>query len=343
MKKMNERDFLDEFKKLLAIDSTTGQFREIQNYIVKRIKELGFTPIETHKGGVICSLGGEGSPLVITAHLDDIGLMVRHIKKDGTLMLCPVGGLSAESALGENIRLYTREGRIITGTVQRDRASVHVTPDKYFEVAPNYEENVVAVLDEDIKTAEDTRKLGVQVGDMIAIEPRFSYSNGYLKSRFIDDKAQAAIVLELMKNVKKEQLNRKVYVYFAMYEEIGHGTSYLPKDVVDVLAVDIACVGPEQTTDEKKVSIFCKDSRYPYHYEFVNELVDAAKNAKTDYVLDIFTPHYGSDGDTSIVAGYDIRHACVGPGTMATHGYERSHIEGMNNTYALLLEYITGR
>lgn len=170
--------------------------------MVNKIKDLGYECIETRKGGVLACLGGEGEPLVITAHLDGIGLMVRHIKKDGTLMVCPVGGLHAESALGENIRLHTRDGKIITGAVQRDRASVHVTPDKYFEIAPDYEENVVDV-------------------------------------------------------------------------------------------------------------------------------------------LDIFTPHYGSDGDTSIVAGHDIRHACVGPGTRATHGYERSHIDGMNNTYALILSYIT--
>ena len=172
MKKMNENEFLKEFQDLLAIDSTTGQFREIHNYMVNKIKDLGYECIETRKGGVLACLGGEGEPLVITAHLDDIGLMVRHIKKDGTLMVCPVGGLHAESALGENIRLHTRDGKIITGAVQRDRASVHVTPDKYFEIAPNYEENVVVLLDEDVKTDKDTMALGVQVGDMIALEPR---------------------------------------------------------------------------------------------------------------------------------------------------------------------------
>lgn len=341
MENLNEKEFLKEFQNLLAIDSTTGQFREIQNYLVKKIEELGFEAVTTRKGGVIACLGGTGDPLVVTAHVDDIGLMVRHIKPDGTVMICPVGGLSAESVLGENIRLHTRDGKIITGTVQRDRASVHVTPDKYFEKLPDYEENVVVILDEDVKTAEDVQNLGVQVGDMIAIEPRFTYSNGYIKSRFIDDKAQAAILLEIMKTVKNKSLNRKVYVYFAMYEEIGHGTSYLPEDTVDILAIDIACVGPEQTTDERKVSIFCKDSRFPYHYEFIDELIETAKSANANYVTDIFTPHYGSDGDTSVVAGHDVRHACVGPGTRATHGYERSHIDGMNNTYALVLEYIT--
>ena len=173
MKKMNEEAFLKEFQDLLAIDSTTGQFREIHNYIVNKIKKLGYECIETRKGGVLACIGGEGEPLVITAHLDDIGLMVRHINKDGTLMVCKVGGLHAESALGENIRLHTRDGKVITGAVQRDRASVHVTPDKYFEIAPDYEENVVVVLDEDVRTDKETEALGVQVGDMIAIEPRY--------------------------------------------------------------------------------------------------------------------------------------------------------------------------
>lgn len=339
---MNTERFLEDFKSLLDIDSTTGQFRMIQDYLVDKIKELGYEPIVTRKGGVLAVLGGSGSPIVLTAHVDDIGLMVRHIKEDGTLMVCPVGGLHAESALGENVRIHTRDKKVITGTVQRDRASVHVTPDRYFEVAPKYDENVVVVIDHDVSSKKEVMELGIQVGDIIAIEPRYQYVNGYIKSRFIDDKAQAAILLQMMKDIKdnKISLGRKVYVYFAMYEEIGHGTSWIPEDVVDILAVDIACVGKEQTTSEKKVSIFCKDSRFPYHYEMIDELIKVAKENNIDYVLDIFTPHYGSDGDTTVVAGHDVRHGCVGPGTMATHGYERSHIDGMRETYKLLMAYI---
>ena len=177
---------------------------------------------------------------------------------------------------------------------------------------------------------------------MIALEPRFTMSNGYLKSRFIDDKACAAVLLSAMKELREQglELGRKVYAYFSMYEEIGHGTTWLPRDVRDMLAIDIAPTGPEQNSDERRVSIFAKDSRYPYHWSMTNELRETARDAGVDYVMDVFTPHYGTDCDPSLTAGYDIRHAAIGPGTANSHGYERTHIKGLENTYLLLMAYL---
>ena len=165
-------------------------------------------------------------------------------------------------------------------------------------------------------------------------------SNGYLKSRFVDDKACAAVLLCAMKALKGKTLKRKVYAYFAMYEEIGHGTTWLPEGTKDFLALDIAPIGPDQNSDEHKVSIFAKDSRFPYHDGMTNELRECARKAEIDYVMDIFTPHYGTDGDATILAGYDIRHAAIGPGTANSHGYERTHIDALKNTYLLLMEYL---
>ena len=163
-----------------------------------------------------------------------------------------------------------------------------------------------------------------------------------IKSRFVDDKCAVAILFNAMKSLKENsiKLNRKVYFYFAEYEEIGHGTSYLPEGVKDILAIDIAPIGDEQTSDEKKVSIFCKDSRFPYHYEMTNEVRQTAIDNRVDYVMDVFTPHYGTDCDTSLVAGYDVRHAAIGFGTANSHGYERTHVDGLKNTYNLLMAYL---
>ena len=198
------------------------------------------------------------------------------------------------------------------------------------------------VLDQPVKTAEDTRKLGVETGDYIALEPRFTLSGGYIKSRFIDDKACAAVLLNLMKAVRENglPLKRKVIAYFACYEELGHGTTWLPEGVKDILALDIAPTGPDQNSEEHKVSVFAKDSRFPYHSGMTAELRGCAKKAGVDYVMDVFTPHYGSDGDGSVLAGYDIRHAAIGPGTANSHGYERTHIDGLRNTFDLALAYI---
>ena len=335
---------LEVFERLLRADSTTGQYEEVQQVCCDILDELGYSYTLTHKGGVIADLGGEGNTLAVTAHLDDIGLMVRHINADGTLNVCHVGGLYPFYCMMENVRIHTREGKVYSGSVCRTPNSIHVTEEELRQTPPDYRKNVCVVLDENVKSAADTRALGIETGDMIALEPRFQYVNGYLKSHFIDDKACAAVLFAAMKALKDAgcALPRKVLAYFAMFEEIGHGTTFLPEGVRDVLAIDIAPTGPAQNSDERKVSIFAKDSRFPYHWGMTNELREAAIRAGVDYVMDIFTPHYGTDADGSVMAGYDIRHAAIGPGTANSHGYERTHIEGLKAVHDLLLAYLLG-
>ena len=338
----DEKYTLDTFQRLLAVDSTTGQYRAIQEKAAEIIRELGYEPYFTHKGGVLADLGGEGDPLVVTAHLDDIGLMVRHINADGTLNVCPVGGLYPFYCVTENVRVYTADGKVYTGTVCRTPNSIHVTEEELRSTPGDYRKNVCVVLDVPVRTAEDTRKLGIETGDYIALEPRFTRSGGYIKSRFVDDKACVAVLFNIMKALKDKGITpkRKVLAYFACYEEIGHGTTWLPEGVRDVLALDIAPTGPEQNSDEQKVSVFAKDSRFPYHSGMLSELRNTARAAGIDYVTDVVTPHYGSDGDGSVLAGHDIRHACIGPGTANSHGYERTHIDGLKNTFDLAFAYL---
>lgn len=342
MYNFDEKYCIDTFAKFLSADSTTGQYEEVQALLCSMLDELGYPYHVTHKGGVIADLGGEGNALVVTAHLDDIGLMVRHVNADGTLNVCPVGGLYPFYCMGENVRIHTRDGKVFTGTVCRTPNSIHVTEEELRVEAPDFRKNVCVVIDEDVKSAADTRALGIDTGDVIALEPRLTVSNGYIKAHFVDDKAIAAVLMNVLKELKESgrTLSRKVYFYFAVYEELGHGTTWLPEGVTDMLAVDIAPTGPQQNSDEHKVSIFAKDSRFPYHWGMTNELRAVAIENRIDYVMDIFTPHYGTDCNPSIQAGYDIRHAAIGPGTANSHGYERTHIDGLRATFELLMAYL---
>ncbi|MBQ3107863.1 MAG: M42 family metallopeptidase [Firmicutes bacterium] len=335
---------LEKLQQLLSIDSTTGDYTEIQAWLEAEFQAMGYPTASLNKGGLLVELGGEGDHILVNAHVDDIGLMVRYINSDGTLEVTPVGGLKAPSAQGENVRIKTRFGKVYTGTVRRTYASLHTTPLAEREVLADFEKNIVVTLDEDVSKAEDVQALGICCGDIVSLEPRFVVTeSGYIKSRFLDDKACAAVLMAYAKYLKDNNITpaRKITLLFSMYEEIGHGGTAFPgNDYVEYLSLDIGCVGPRQYSSEKKVTIGVKDSRYPYHMGTVDALAKAAEAAGVDYVLDMFLPTYGSDGDGALAAGHDVRHSLVGPGVLETHGYERTHILGLENNLALLLAYL---
>ena len=328
---------------LLAIDSPSGYTRKAADWVKEAFSSLGFDAQLTTKGGVLVNLGGadEKDALLLEAHTDTLGAMVAEVKANGRLRLTPLGGMRAENAETENVRVHTRTGRIIEGTVQLCNASVHVNG-QYGETKRSFD-TVEAVLDEDVKTADETRALGVEVGDIVCFEPRTRItSSGYIKSRFLDDKLSVGVLLGLAKYLHDtgKMPARRVYAHITVYEEVGHGgAGSVPSGVSEAISVDMGCVGDGLTCTEKQVSICVKDSGGPYSYEVVGKLIDAAKKEGADYTLDVY-PHYGSDVEATLRAGFDIRHGLIGPGVYASHGYERSHLDGVEHTLRVLKGYL---
>lgn len=333
---------IDELKKLMAIDSPSGFTKNAAEYTVKRLKEMGFEPSLTKKGCVLCCLGGENEPLVLSAHLDTLGCMVASVKSNGRLKLTNIGGMNANNAECENARVYTRDGRVYEGCLQMNDPSVHVNG-KYSEQKRTFDE-MELVIDEKVFSEKDTKALGIETGNYVCFDPRTVVtSSGYIKSRFLDDKLSVAILLGLAKAISDGELKlkRKVYIYITVYEEVGHGcSSGIPDDAVEIISVDMGCVGIGLECKEHQVSICAKDSHGPYNYEVVSRLVELAKKHNLDYAVDIY-PHYGSDADAALDAGYDLKHGLIGSGVYASHGYERSHIDGVKNTLELVKAYIT--
>lgn len=334
---------LEQLQNLLAIDSPSGFTAKAAQYLLDEYTRLGYEPYQAVKGGVIVDLGGTDMDhaVFMEAHVDTLGAMIRDIKSNGRLVLSPVGGLSSLNASGENCRIYTRSGKIYTGTLQLNNASLHVNDD--FEKASRAYDNMEVVIDAKTTSKEETKALEIENGDFVCFDPRTTITEtGYIKSRYLDDKLSAAILLGYAKYLKDNHLvpARQVYQHFTVYEEVGHGgAASIPRNVTEVLSVDMGCVGDMIQCTERQVSICAKDSHGPYTYQVVSNLVEAAKAAEVDYSVDVY-PHYGSDADVALTAGYDVNHALIGAGVYASHGYERSHIEGMNNTFTLLTEYL---
>lgn len=328
---------------LLAIDSPTGYTRAAEDYVLKEFAALGFSAVRTVKGGILIDLGGkdENDALLLEAHADTLGGMVAEIKSNGRLRIVNVGGMCASNAETENCRIITKFNGIYEGTLQLCNASVHVNGD-YATTARKWE-TVEVLLDEIVENAEDVKALGISVGDFVCFEPRTRITkSGYIKSRFLDDKLSVGILLGFAKYLHDEKLvpQRRVYAHITVYEEVGHGgAACVPAGVTEAISVDMGCVGDGLQCTERQVSICAKDSGGPYSYEVVTKLIAAAKKEKADYAVDIY-PHYGSDVEATLSAGYDLRHGLIGAGVYASHGYERSHKDGVENTLKVLKGYL---
>ena len=329
---------------LLAIDSPTGFTGGAVRYVKEEFEALGFEATVTTKGGVLVDLGGADSPeggLLLAAHADTLGGMVAELKGNGRLRITNLGGMRAENAECENVRVYTRDGNVYEGTLQLINASVHVNG-QYADTKRTFDTTEV-VLDEDVSSVEELKNLGLEVGDIVAFDPRTRVTDsGYIKSRFLDDKLSVGILLGFAKYVKDTgiELPRHTYVHVTVYEEVGHGGSAsVPAGVTEAISVDMGCVGQGLNCTERQVSICAKDSHGPYNYDVVGRLIEAAKSESADYAVDVY-PYYGSDVEATLTAGYDIRPGLIGAGVYASHGYERSHKDGVKNTLLTLKGYL---
>ena len=341
MDKFLQEYMMKQLEQLINIPSPTGYTKKVQEYLLNELTAMGFKPYTLNKGGVICEIGGQEAPIMLAAHVDTLGAAVKTIKSSGALKVTNIGGLNPNNVETETVRVITRFDGCYEGTFQIENASSHVNKD--VNEPRTFDGNLEVLLDEPVFSQEDVKKLGIENGDIIAVNPRYIVTKkGYIKSRFLDDKASAAVLLTIAKAMseKKFTSSRKIYLNFTVYEEVGHGgAAGIPSDVKDVISVDMGCVGDGLSCKETQVSICAKDGGGPYNYDLITELITAAKSVGVDYAVDIY-PYYGSDVNVSLKAGYDVRHGLIGPGVYASHGYERSHKMGLINTYNLLASYL---
>ena len=338
----NCRDrLMDAAKRLLAVDSPSGFTHNAVETAEHMARLAGYETRRTNKGNLIIDVPGrEGEKEIgLCAHIDTLGLMVRSLTGDGMLKITKVGGPLLPTLDGEYCRIYTRGGKVYTGTILSLSPAVHVFEDA--ATRPREEKELAVRIDEKVKSREDVEALGIAPGDFVCFDPKTEVTDsGFLKSRFIDDKGSAACLLTLLDLAAEQGLRPRYHtqVCLTVHEEVGHGGATLP--VVDeLLAVDMGCVGDDLSCTEYQVSICAKDSNGPYDYGMVSRLVELARDNGVDYAVDIY-PRYGSDVAVAWKTGMDAKGALIGPGVHASHGMERTHFDGMKATIDLVGLYL---
>lgn len=330
--------------KIFKCDSPIGYTHNVIELIQDYVKEFGYAYHVMNNGALEVVLEGEDNTKVVatSAHCDTLGLMVRSIKANGNLALTTLGGPITPTLDGEYCKIITREGKVYTGTIISTSPAAHVYKD-----ASTKERNIDSLevrIDELVENKEDVIKLGIQNGDIVCYDPKFEItSSGFLKTRFIDDKASVIVLLMLLKYYHQNNIKPKfkTRIYFVVYEEVGHGASMVSHDIEEFVTLDMGCIGLDLAGKETCVSICAKDSSGPYDYLLTTRLINLAKDNHLDYTVDIF-PYYGSDIGAASRAGVDFKGALIGTGVNASHGMERTHIKGIENTLKLIDLYLRG-
>jgi putative aminopeptidase FrvX len=343
---INRAAMLDMLVGLLNTPSPTGYTDEAITYCETVFGGLAFpglTMTRTPKGALLLTVPGTANdaPRGLTAHVDTLGLMVKEIKGSGRLRTTQLGGFAWNAVEFEGVTVRTFDNRRYRGTALLENPSTHVN--RALSTTERTGQNIEIRLDAKTRSADDTRGLGIEVGDFVFLDPRVEVTDtGFIRSRHLDDKACVANIYGALRALRDAGLQpaQTTHILIANYEEVGHGgSSGLPAGLAELLTLDMGALGDGQNGDEFSVSLCAKDSHGPYHFGMTSKLRRLAAHFNIPFKVDIY-PYYGSDGEAYWLAGGEAPTALIGPGIDASHGYERTHAESLEHTAHLVARYL---
>lgn len=342
--KIDEKYFTAFLVDLLNVASPTGFAEPAIDLVEKELSKYKQLQLSrTRKGALVAKWGVESDlpPVALTAHADTLGAVVKEIKSNGRLKLSRIGGVQWPSVETEGVWIITSAGRRIRGSVLIDTASGHIYSAAGSET-PRNDAHMEVRLDAQTTSEQETRELGINIGDCVAFDPRVEVTDGFIRSRFLDDKACVANIVAAIKSMAdaRQSPARSAYFLISNYEEVGHGAAAgIPADVAELVTVDMAVVGDGQDSDEFHATLCIKDSSGPYHEGLNKKMRAIAEKHNIPYKTDVY-PFYGSDGEAFWRAGGDVALSLIGPGIDASHNYERAHLDGLNATTNWIMAYL---
>ncbi|KAF5049781.1 putative aminopeptidase YsdC [anaerobic digester metagenome] len=339
---IDKKYVLDLMQELLSIPSPAGDTGAAMERIQREFESFGIPTRTTRKGALIGQMVGTDheNHRLIAAHIDTLGGMVSEIKSNGRCRIANIGNFPWNAYEGENLIIKTMDGRTYNGSFLPEKASIHIHSESAGETLRTPKSMEIRI-DEPTESKQETLDLGIRVGDFVTFDPRTIITeSGYVKSRYLDDKACVAVLFGAVKYMVDNHItpSHTLDLFISNYEELGHGVSGISDAVYEMLALDIGTVGEGHTSHEHAVTICAKDSRTPYDFGFRKRLVELAQQNNIDYRVDVHF-RYGSDASISVLQGADVNFACIGMGVDGTHHYERTHWDAIENNTKLVIEY----
>lgn len=341
---IDQNYLIDLLVKLLNIPSPTGFAEPAIAFVEKELSQFGQLQLtRTRKGALVAKWEVESDlpPVALTAHVDTLGAVVKEIQSNGRLRLSRIGGVEWPTVETEGVWIFASSGEKIRGSILVETASGHIFGQD-MKKTPRDDDHMEVRLDARTTSEKETRTLGIRIGDCVAFDPRVEVTNGFIRSRHLDDKACVANFVSAIKSLADAGQSpiRTVYFHISNYEEVGHGASSgIPSDVAELVTVDMAVVGKGQESDEFYATLCIKDGGGVYHEGLNKKLRALAEQYGIPYKTDVYR-YYASDGEAFWRAGGDVAVALIGPGIDASHNYERTHTDGLLATTNWIMAYL---
>ncbi|MCC6009085.1 MAG: osmoprotectant NAGGN system M42 family peptidase [Rhodobacteraceae bacterium] len=336
-------DYLrEQLAALLAIPSPTGYTDTVVRHVCGELEAMGVAFDLTRRGAVRARLPGDSprGARAIVSHLDTLGAQVRMLKDNGRLAMVPIGTWSARFAEGARVTVFSERGTF-RGTILPQKASGHAFGDGVDD-APIGWDHVELRVDALARNRAELERLGIEVGDTVAIDPQPEFlDNGFIVSRHLDNKAGVALMLAALRTLLRSGRRPPVDLFwlFTIAEEVGHGAAaVLLPDIASMVTVDNGTSAPGQNSSEFGVTVSMADQSGPFDFHLTRKLVDLCRRHEIMFRKDVFR-YYRSDSASAIEAGADVRTALVTFGVDASHGYERIHMHALRSLSELLVAY----
>lgn len=202
---------IDELKTLCGINGISGDEGSVAEYICSQLDGIAEYKVD-NLGSIIAFKKGRkasGKKVMVSAHMDEVGMIVTYVNPDGTLKISPVGGIDPRVVFGRRVEI----GKDRICGVVGGKAVHNLTADDRKKSVPFDSMTVDIGTD----SSEETLKL-VSIGDSVCFVSKFTeFGDGLLASKAIDDRAGCAIMLKLI----REELEYDTYFTFVVQEEIG--------------------------------------------------------------------------------------------------------------------------
>mgnify|MGYP001817037956 CR=1 FL=1 len=333
-------------KTLLEIPSPTGFTDEVVQATGRELEQLDIPFELTRRGAIRAHLPGrlKHPDRAIVVHLDTTGAMVKRLKENGRLELMPIGHWSSRFAEGARATLYT-DNHFFRGTILPLKASGH-TFNKEVDSQPVNWQQVELRVDAIVHNHQDLEKLGINIGDYVAIDAQPEFlDNGFIVSRHLDNKAGVATLLAAAKAIRESgaELPVNTHLLFTISEETGSGASaILHRGASELVTIDNGTVAPGQNSRESGVTLAMMDTSGPFDFHLTRKLIGLCQDYDIQHQRDVFR-HYRCDSASAVEAGNDTRTALICFGIDASHGYERTHLNALRSLAELTALYLQSK